>query len=195
MRGTGEADRSGLGASSGEHLPRRQLEICESAVQTLEAIANGTISDPSKVRDVARGEALRLRQAMAAVEWEDPVYQALSLLAVEFANRGLLVEYSTDGITEVSDQVAQAVSDSTHQALRNVLDHAGSTRAVVRAVAAAGGIQVTVRDHGNGFDPTGSGGGVGPGVSVMAPLVDIGGTASVWSKPGRGTRVSISIPT
>jgi len=131
---------------------------------------------------------------MAGVEWEDPVHQALSLLAVEFARHGLVVDYSTDGITEVSDQVAQAVSDSTRQALSNVLDHSGSTRAVVRAVAAAGGIQVTVRDHGGGFDPTGSGGGVGPVLSVMAPLVDIGGTASVWSEPGRGTRVSISIP-
>jgi signal transduction histidine kinase len=193
--GTREADRSGRAPSNGAPLRRRQLELCESAVQTLEAIANGTISDQSTVRDVARGEALRLRQAMAVVERENPVYQALSLLAVEFAERGLLVEYSTDGITEVSGQVAQAVLDSTRQALGNVLDHAGSSQAVVRAVATPGWIQVTVRDHGSGFDPTGSGAGVGPGPSVTAPLVDIGGTASVWSEPGRGTRVSISIPT
>jgi signal transduction histidine kinase len=55
-------------------------------------------------------------------------------------------------------------------------------------------VQITVRDHGVGFDVRQTGPGFGLRQSVIARLEEVDGTVSVWSEPGRGTRVTLWAP-
>ena len=107
----------------------------------------------------------------------------------------------------VAVTVAIAIARAVREALANVLSHAGTDEAWVEvslAAAAAGpgasaagpgGLQVTVRDAGGGFDA----GRLDPGRlglrrSIAERIADCGGWASVRSAPGDGTVVSMRWP-
>jgi signal transduction histidine kinase len=101
---------------------------------------------------------------------------------------------------------------AVREALANVASHAGSGEAWVEvhwaaagaadagaagagAAGAAGGVEVTVRDKGVGFDP----GRVGPARlglrrSITERVADCGGRAVITSAPGEGTLVTLRWP-
>jgi signal transduction histidine kinase len=99
----------------------------------------------------------------------------------------------------VPDAVATALAHAVREALANVARHAGTDEAWVtvhpltgRGGSARGGVRVTVRDEGVGFDPAR----VDPtrlGLqrSIIERVADWGGQASVCSGPGEGTVVSL----
>jgi PAS domain S-box-containing protein len=85
------------------------------------------------------------------------------------------------------------------EGLNNIGQHARASRAVVRlTVEAAGGIAVSVRDNGCGFDPSQ----LGPadyaghfGLRQMRERVlDLGGTLDIRSQRDRGTELVITLP-
>jgi signal transduction histidine kinase len=78
--------------------------------------------------------------------------------------------------------------------LTNVLKHSGTFRALVRVVADATDIRVTIRDHGGGFDPATIEGRYGIANSIKGRLTEIGGSATISSRSGGGTRVDLSVP-
>jgi len=102
--------------------------------------------------------------------------------------------------------VALAITHATREALANVAAHAGTGEAWVGvsllagAAArgpepAAGGLAVTVRDAGAGFDP-GQADPARLGVrrSIIERVTDWGGSATVRSVPGAGTEVRLCWP-
>ena len=86
------------------------------------------------------------------------------------------------------------------EALHNAVHHAGARQIEVVATgdAAAGSIDLTVRDDGRGFTP---GSQLGPdqghfGLSGMRERIErLGGTLSIESQPGSGTTVRAVVPT
>jgi signal transduction histidine kinase len=89
----------------------------------------------------------------------------------------------------------EALVGAIREACNNVLKHAGVTGVVVRAVPAGGGLQVTVRDHDRGFDPRDAQQGFGLAHSIRQRLADVGEKAEISSTPGRGTKVTLWVPT
>jgi two-component system, chemotaxis family, CheB/CheR fusion protein len=92
-----------------------------------------------------------------------------------------------------SDQCL-AVFRIAQEALSNVVRHAGKTRAIVRVTAEDHTLELTVEDYGAGFDlagPRRRGLGL---VSMAERARAIGGTLSVDSHPGGGTRVLLRLP-
>lgn len=88
--------------------------------------------------------------------------------------------------------VAQALAEATAEALRNVGQHAGVSEASVHIAHSSGETAVRVADQGEGFMPSQVGGsswGI-PG-SIRLRMATIGGTATIDSRPGRGTVVSL----
>ncbi len=88
--------------------------------------------------------------------------------------------------------VAEAVAESAHAALANVVNHAPRARATLRLRRFAGTVTVEVSDDGPGFDP----GSVpahryGLRESVRGRMATIGGHADIDSAPGRGTRIRL----
>ena len=100
-----------------------------------------------------------------------------------------------NGIGRYQQDIEAAVYFCCLEALQNAGKHAGSgATARLRVWEEAGGLLFEVSDDGAGFDPATSAGG-GAGFVNMADRVGaMGGSFSLSSAPGRGTRVSGRIP-
>jgi signal transduction histidine kinase len=180
---------------SAERERNRQHRLLhDSALQTLELIGSGYVDDTGRMRERARAEAQRLRLALAGIEPDDQLDEALSQLCVEFAAQGLRVDYTNGGIPELSTDASKVLADAAREALRNVVKHASVGSAVLRAVPGEGGVQLIVRDHGAGFEVAAMGSGFGLRQSVTARVEEVGGSVTIWSEPGRGTRVTLWAP-
>ncbi len=83
------------------------------------------------------------------------------------------------------------------EALANVDAHAAARRVDVRLAARDGRLELTVKDDGRGFDPTGAPGVAEGhlGLTVMRERArSYGGDCAVESAPGKGTRVRLWVP-
>ncbi|MFJ9582352.1 sensor histidine kinase [Streptomyces acidicola] len=129
----------------------------------------------------------------------------LSSLAEDMARVGLAVELNTAQLRSAGRRegagaavpalVAEALVDATREALANVLRHAGTERAVVRAELSGNAVLVSVLDNGTGFDPSAvPGGGLGLRSSVRDRVTGVGGRVQVESAPGTGTYVEMRVP-
>lgn len=173
---------------------RQHRLLHDSALQTLEGVANGLIDVDESIRGRARAEARRLRQALSGIEPDGDLADALDRLAADFAAEGLEVTCSMGETPPLPAETTMALSEAVRETLRNITKHAGTSSAVVRADTSEGGVTVTIRDQGRGFDTESIGPGFGLSQSVSGRLAEVGGMADVWSKPDRGTRVTLWVP-
>ena len=81
------------------------------------------------------------------------------------------------------------------EALQNAAKHSGVRHFEVELSQTSREIQLTVADHGAGFDPKSALNGCGLGLTSMQERLRlINGSLSIRSKPGRGTRVYARVP-
>jgi signal transduction histidine kinase len=91
--------------------------------------------------------------------------------------------------------VVAAVAGAVGEALTNAAKHGDAGHATIYAEAGDdGGLFCSVKDDGHGFDPATTPEGVGLSRSIRGRLADVGGTASVDSRPGRGAEVVLRVP-
>jgi signal transduction histidine kinase len=87
---------------------------------------------------------------------------------------------------------------AVRQALDNVVEHAGATRASVFVDCDQGEVVVTVRDDGRGFDYDQAAllasGKIGLLKSVKGRVEQLGGAMRVESRPGAGTEIELRVP-
>jgi len=93
------------------------------------------------------------------------------------------------------DDVAEALALALRQLLVNVQQHSGTDGAEVVLFGEASSVSVMVIDSGEGFDSQA----VAPdrfGLrhSVQGRIEAVGGTVRVWSTPGKGTSVLLTVP-
>lgn len=193
--------RAGHAAERAEML--RKLH--DTVLQTLEGIAlqaSHTGRSAEERLQIVSTEAARQSAALRAALDEDTSGSATSLVAglrsvcQDAAGAGLRVELvigELDGL-EVKPPAREALLGAVREACTNISKHAGVRSAVIRAVSADGGFQITVRDHGRGFDPAEEHHGFGIEHSMVERLAAVGGRAQVSSTPGRGTKVTLWTP-
>ena len=125
---------------------------------------------------------------------------ALEFLAEGFAARTqipITVEGSTRG--RIDPVVETAIYRIVQEALTNVARHARAARAWIRLGRGSGGMSCSVRDDGIGFDVERLGRvgrrprGIGL-VGVRERLDALGGSLRLWSRPGAGTELRVTIP-
>jgi hypothetical protein len=175
---------------------RQRRSIHDSALQILEAIAGGWELDEDLLRRRIDYETARLQRVLAGSGSADQgLAEALGTLVDEFALSGLAVELDIGpAMSTLPSTVVEALADATHEALANVVKHAGVDRAAVRATSDGDGVVLVVIDAGRGFDRTAPRRGFGMSESIEARLRDVGGEARVDSSPGAGTRVRLRVP-
>ncbi len=122
---------------------------------------------------------------------------ALEQLAEELLRTsGLTVHLNLPAApTSLSDEASLTLFRTAQEALRNVTRHAGVTEAWLGLHENARGIELVVEDRGRGFARAAGRrtGGIGLiGIEERAQLV--GGEASIESRPGRGTTVTVCVP-
>ena len=92
-------------------------------------------------------------------------------------------------------EVVEALLGAVGECLRNVERHARTASALLVWSAGPEGARALVVDAGAGFDPTAvPPGSLGLSRSVRSRLEDVGGSAHVRSRPGRGTVVHMGVP-
>ncbi len=120
-----------------------------------------------------------LRRAMDEAAGELDVTVSGDLDALEVLN--------SETVEELTRAIAQCVS--------NVRRHAQTHEAEVVIGAVDDEVSVMVMDAGVGFDDTAhEKNSLGVGSSIVGRLASVGGTATVWSQPGKGTSVLLRVP-
>jgi two-component system nitrate/nitrite sensor histidine kinase NarX len=106
------------------------------------------------------------------------------------------LETALDRELALSPRAEVQVIRVIQEALTNVRKHSGASAAVVRITDANGGTTIVVEDNGHGFDLNSALlGRDGFGLHTMRERVElIGGTLTIDSSPGRGTRVIALMP-
>jgi signal transduction histidine kinase len=182
---------------------RRHRVLHDGPLRLLTAIARpGPAGHPDPaVRRQAAISANVLRGATP--DHPDGTLTELSLALIEAGNdsatQGLPVEYHFANLPDpLPAEVVHAFRHAAGEALANVANHAGTTR--VRLTALADGqpsrstVTVAIVDQGKGFDPDSTPAGYGIQHSITARMREVGGTATVDSHPGQGTRVDLRWP-
>jgi signal transduction histidine kinase len=191
----------------GEDLARRTTAaVHDTLLNDLSIVMNAPDALDARARSRLREDLDTLRGA----EWLDASSQLTMVdeqdtslrndimrLISGFQWRGLSVHVtgSGDGIYQLEPAIATALVDALGAALENVVRHAGATVAEVELVYESDAITVMVTDEGVGFDPAKvAGDRLGIRASIDARIAGVGGTVQVWSSPGSGTSIVMTVP-
>jgi len=111
-----------------------------------------------------------------------------TMLEATFRVHGGCCELSRESIPHLC-QIAQ-------EALSNAVRHAGARRVQVELFCSPTDLRLLIEDDGSGFDPEQArAAGRGLGLRTMEERAALlGGTLSVASRPGAGTRVTVEVP-
>jgi signal transduction histidine kinase len=173
--------------------------VHDSVLQTL-ALIQRRASDPQQVVQLARSQERELRSWLfegRAPGDRDGVLFTDGLRDIQQeleARYGLPVEVVTVGDCEL-DENLNALLAAGREAVVNAAKWSGASVISLYGEVEPGRVTLVVRDRGKGFD-TGSVPADRKGLaeSVYGRMARRGGTASVTSAPGEGTKVSVSIP-
>lgn len=153
------------------------VEVERSLTEATEQLKEGL----GELRDLARGlyPAVLSRAGLAA---------ALGALAER-------APFPVETDVELAGRRAPIVESTAYyvvsEALTNVAKHADAARAVVRAHEVDGRLLIDVEDDGRGGAVTSGGSGLR---GLQDRVATLGGTLSVESPPGEGTRLHVEIP-
>jgi signal transduction histidine kinase len=151
--------------------------------ETLEGLRAQATDALENLRDLARGiyPPLLADQGLVVA------------LEAQARKAALPVEVEADGIGRYPPEVEAAVYFCCLEALQNVAKYANASTARLRLVDRDGMISFTVTDDGKGFDLARTP--LGTGLQGMKDRLEaLGGTLTVDSSPGTGTRVGGGIP-
>jgi signal transduction histidine kinase len=191
----------------GEDLSRRTLAAVHDTVLNDPAIV---LSTPGELEARA---IERLREDMAELRGAEWISQTTSIptaddedaslrndimrMVSDFQWRGLSIHVtgSGSGVYKLSPDVARALIGAVRAAFENVLRHSGVTVAELELIYAAEEITVMVTDQGAGFDRSAvPADRLGVRGSIEERMRAVGGNAQIWSSPGGGTSVVLTVP-
>lgn len=148
-----------------------------------------TLADPSWLSSPAEELSIDARDVA--------LRNGLVALASELQWRGLTVDVTGGDQTVIplDSEAVTALLAAVRACLENVLLHSGTRSAELVLSPDAGDVTVMIIDHGVGFDPSAvAADRLGLRSSVVARIESRGGSVRVWSRPGSGTSVVISMP-
>jgi signal transduction histidine kinase len=121
--------------------------------------------------------------------------EALEDLATAYRTRLGITVMTAIKTAPLSAAVEQAILRITQEALSNAARHADATAITLELTPQDQTITLTIGDNGQGFEPTRDETQHGFGLRSMQERVqELGGTFTLESAPGQGTRVQVSFP-
>ena len=111
------------------------------------------------------------------------------------ARHGITISVAFETVSEpLSREVALCLFRIVEEGLENVVRHSAATEASVTVTGTGEAIILAIVDTGVGLDPDTVGShGLGlPGIRHRLEL--LGGSMRIWSHPGKGTRLEVSVP-
>jgi signal transduction histidine kinase len=174
--------------------------VHDTILNTLTAIATGPPGELSPlVQERIETDLVQVAASDLAAQAADPGDRRSRLREVidECAQLGLEIETTGEltALDRLEFEPDSALALAVKQCLVNVATHAGTTQAQVAVYGGEADVQVLVIDTGRGFstDDTPADR-LGMRMSVHHRVAAVGGSARVWSTPGRGTAVLLQVP-
>jgi PAS domain S-box-containing protein len=113
--------------------------------------------------------------------------------AVE-ARMGLPVTVEVDSIERMPAPIEEALYRIAQESLHNVVKHAAAREARIEVALNNGRCVLVTSDDGRGFDPAAVPAGHAGLAGMTARAERLGGSISIDSRPGAGTRISVDLP-
>lgn len=194
---------------------RFATDLHDTVVQTLGAaklrsqliqdkIPKEVMSIYSEMQDFLSQSITQSRSIMA--EMSPPVLHELGFApALEWLTEqigkqhGILIKFQTKYVAQMVHEIQVMLFQSTRELLMNVVKHASAKAVAVKVSTNGSNLEIEVRDDGKGFKIEQAfrteiiGGGFGL-FSVRERLRHFGGDLHIQSKPGRGTKVIMTVP-
>ncbi|HEV2274223.1 MAG TPA: chemotaxis protein CheB [Acidobacteriaceae bacterium] len=123
--------------------------------------------------------------------------KALDSLCEEFRKlKGFSIGFRQRNLpADIPREIGLSLYRVSQELLSNVAQHSGAKTVSVTLAGAAGGLHLVVSDDGAGFDAAAVSQKPGLGLTSMRERLRVaGGTLSIKSKPGEGTRIEARIP-
>lgn len=163
----------------------------EMAVNAIQELIDKILNDIRSMTFQLRPPILAGAGLVAAVQWLVEDLKEKYGLRIE-------VEYDTTPIN-LAYETKSSIFQVVRELLLNVAKHANTDRAIISVTTGANTLNVTVTDYGIGFDAAtankkiGRTGGFGI-FSIKQRIEHLGGTLTLESKPGEGSRAIITVP-
>ncbi len=172
-------------AHGAEGVPVERLRAwCERDLAILAA-------DPQLAAEPEPGHPYAAR-ATGALRWLEGVlaeFETAALKVLVHADRPVI-----DAV-RLAPATARALRGALRECLENVRRHAQVPLVEIAASVSGRDLVLVVLDHGRGFDPEAvPSDRMGLRVSVRERLAEVGGRATVWSRPREGASVVIRLP-
>ena len=158
-------------------------------------------SEVAQLSELAGKQEAELRSLILRDPEEAPTGSASLREMLEEAGREVdvpPVTVSSVGPMWMARSRADELVAAVRQALDNVVEHAGASRAIVFAEVEGDEVVVSVRDDGAGFDydeeKLQREGKAGMLKSMKGRVEELGGRMTVTSSPGKGTEVEFKVP-
>lgn len=172
------------------------VRLHDGVLQTLAVIQRRSVD--TELAALARDQERDLRDYLAGTTSAQPGLSASLRQAAALHERrhgGRVEVVIADDVEEPSSEVIEAVAGAVGEALANAGKHAEAERVVVYAEPnEPGGLFISIKDDGVGFDPESVDMRIGLRESITARVEAVGGRAEISSKPGRGTEVRLWAP-
>ncbi|MEU1667348.1 sensor histidine kinase [Streptomyces sparsogenes] len=107
---------------------------------------------------------------------------------------GIAAEATLGPEPETTPEAKHALYRIAQESLHNVAKHSGARHVRLHLLSGPGVVTLTVADDGVGFDSRASFPGRLGLLSMRERAREVGGTLSVDSRPGRGSRVRVTVP-
>jgi signal transduction histidine kinase len=175
----------GLGARTARTLLDENPADAAAPLDYVLSLAEAGLTEMRALIFELRPEALEQEGLVAALE-----KQAANLRA----RHGITVEADLGDPGKSSLAVEEAIYRIAQEALNNTAKHARATTVRLRLAREAGRLVAEIADDGSGFDPAASYSGH-LGLRTMRERGErLGGSLSIESVPGTGTRLRVTIP-
>jgi len=201
-----ELEAETLRLASGEDLARRTTAAVHDTVLNDLSIVLNT-GDTLDERTIARLredlEQLRSAEWISQIttiptadEEDASLRNEIMRMVSDFQWRGLSIHVtgSGSGVYKLAPDVARALVGAVRAGFENVLKHSGASVAELELIY-ADDITIMITDQGTGFDMSAvPADRLGVRGSIIDRIEAVGGSAQIWSTPGRGTSVVVTIP-
>jgi len=185
---------AGLRRGRAVERARANRRLHDTALPALDAIA--LLAGPGEVRRLAREYAADLRRGLARPRRRKSasLTEDLADVAAELSRHGLHVRLDARTDLVLPSERREALRDAAAEALRNTVRHSGVREADLTVEPRHGGVAVIAADAGVGFDMASHQPGFGISESIVARMAEVGGSATLESRAGTGTRVTLWVP-
>ena len=181
-------------------------QVITASVLELESLAHRVDIEPSEATAALHEATGELRRALDEIRGvlanlapaePGPAQPIEDLLKSVLERWQLPATWSVEGdLAQVPASVLDAASSVIRESIANAAKHADSGEVAVHVLASDRSVEVSVEDHGRGFESSHGGREDGHlGLDMLRRRVaDVHGTLDVQSAPGKGTRVVARLP-